>query len=113
MTNDRHIGTAAQEEQRAQTRLALGAMLVPLFFLILFAVCIVGTYHKPHPNSVAVAVVGPAEQTAPLRAKLEDAAGSTFDITQVSTVADAARAVRQGDLNAAFVPTTNPGQPAT
>ena len=36
MVNDRHVGTAAQEEQRAQTRLALGAMLVPLFFVAMF-----------------------------------------------------------------------------
>jgi hypothetical protein len=28
---------AEQEQQREQTRLALGAMLIPLFFVILFA----------------------------------------------------------------------------
>jgi hypothetical protein len=32
MTDSRHAGTAIQEEQREQTRLALGAMLIPLFF---------------------------------------------------------------------------------
>ena len=104
---------ASQEEQRAQTRLALGAMLVPVFFVIMFAVCIIGTYHKPDPNGIKVGVVGPAAQTAPLRAGLQKAAGSAFDISQVATVADATRDVRQRHLSAAFVPTTNPEQAAT
>ena len=104
---------AAQEEQRAQTRLALGAMLIPLFFVAMFALCIIGTYHKPHPNGIKIGVVGPAAQTAPLRAGIEKAAGSAFDISQVTTVAEAAHDVRQRDLDAAFVPTANPRQPAT
>ena len=40
-------------------------------------------------------------------------AGSAFDISQVATVAQATHDVRQRDLNAAFVPTANPKQPAT
>ena len=66
--------------QREQTRLALGSTLVPLFFAIGFALCIIGVYHKPHPHNIKVAVVGPPAQTAPLRAGLEKAAGSAFDI---------------------------------
>jgi hypothetical protein len=113
MTSDRLAGTAEQEEQRAQTRLALGAMLIPLFFVIMFAVCIIGTYHKPHPNAIKVGVVGPAAQTQPLRAGLRKAVGSAFDISTVATVADAAHDVRQRNLDAALVPTTSPQQPAT
>ena len=79
MTNYRRGGAAPQDEQREQLRLALGAMLIPLFFVIMFAVCIIGTYHKPHPNAIKVGVVGPAAQTAPLRATLEKATGSAFD----------------------------------
>ena len=45
-------------EQREQTRLALGAMAVPIFFVILFALCIIGTYHTPHPNHIKVASSG-------------------------------------------------------
>ena len=56
---------------------------------------------------------GPPAQTAPLRAGVEKAAGSAFDIRPVATVADAAHEVRQRDLNAAFVPTANPKQPAS
>jgi hypothetical protein len=113
MTNDGQGDATAQEEQRAQTRLALGAMLIPLFFVTMFALCIIGTYHKPHPDGIKVGVVGPAAQTAPLRAGIEKAAGSAFDISRVTTVAEAAHDVRRRDLDAAFVPSANPRQPAT
>ena len=113
MTNDEHADTSGQEEQRRQTQLAVGAMLVPLFFAIAFATCIIGSYHKPHANDIKVGVVGPAAQTAQLRAGLAKAAGSAFDISPVPTVARATHDVRQRDLNAAFVPTSNPRQPAT
>jgi len=115
MIDDRDTGSAVQEqeEQRAQTRLALGAMLIPLFFVVMFAACIIGAYHTPHPDGIKVGVVGPAARTAQLRAGLEKAAGSAFDVRQVATVAEAARDVRARDLDAAFVPTANPRQPAT
>jgi hypothetical protein len=111
--NDEQVNTAAPEGQRAQTQLALGAMLIPLFFVVMFAVCIIGTYHKPHPDGFKVGVVGPPQVTAALSAGVAKETGSTFDISQESTVADAAHDVRQRDLNAAFVPTPNPKRPAT
>jgi hypothetical protein len=113
MTNDRSADTAVQTEQRAQTQLALGAMVVPLFFVCAFAACIIGTYHKPHPNGIRVGVVGPPALTAPPSTGLAKAAGSAFDISQVATVADATHDVRQRNLNAAFVPTPNAKRPAT
>jgi hypothetical protein len=108
---DRRADTALYE-QREQTRLALGSLVIPIFFVIGFALCIIGTYHKPHPNGIKLGVVGPAAQTAPLRVGLEKAGGSAFDISQVATVAQAAHDVRQRDLNAAFVPTASPKRPA-
>src|SRR3954466_7286153 len=66
------------QDERAQTRLALAALLVPIFFVIGFAPRIMGAYHKPHPNGIKVGVVGPAGRTAALRARLEQAAGSAF-----------------------------------
>jgi hypothetical protein len=101
------------DEQREPTRRALGALLVPVFFVVLFSACIIGTYHKPHPNDIKIGIVGPAPLTAPLRAELAKRAGPAFDIQQSNTPADAVRAVRQRDLDAAFVPTPNPAQPAT
>ena len=104
---------AVENEQRVQTQRALGAMLVPLFFVAAFATCIIGAYHKPHPNGIEVGVVGPSSQTAPLRARLAAVAGSAFDISPIATVARATHDVRDRDLNAAFVPTANPKQAAT
>jgi hypothetical protein len=112
MTNESRAGTGGQDDQRQQTRLGLAGLVVPVFFGILFAACIIGAYHKPHPNDIKVGVVGPATQTAPVRAGLAKAAHG-FDIRQVNTVAEAAHAVRQKDLDAAFVPTADPRQPAT
>ena len=98
-----------EQDQRQQTALALGAMLIPLFFVVMFAVCIIGTYHKPHPDGIKVGIVGPPQLTAPLRAGIQQRAGSAFDLSQVPTVAEAAHDVRQRDLNAAFVPTAESG----
>ena len=113
MTRNGRTDTALQEEQRAQTRLAFGALLVPLFFVVMFSLCIIGTYHEPHPNGIKVGVVGRAAQTAPLRARMAEAAGSVFDIRAVASVSAAAHDVRQRDLNAAFVLSASPKQPAT
>lgn len=113
MAHSTPVDTAAQKEQHQQTLRALGAMLIPLFFVSAFALCIVGTYHQPHPHNIRIGVVGPAAQTAPLRAAIEDKAGSAFEVSSVATAAVAEHDVRHRDLDAAFVPTADPGQPAT
>jgi hypothetical protein len=107
------FGPAEQEEQRSQLRRAIAGMLVPIFFAIGFAACIIGTYHKPHVNEISFGVVGPAAQTAPLVAAMEQHAGSAFEISQVTTPAEATGAVRSRDLVAAFVPTPDQQHPAT
>ena len=112
MTGNTLADTSDPGDQRAQTRLALRSMVVPIFFAIGFGLCIIGAYHKPHPNGVKLAVVGPPAQTAPLRAGLQKATGSAFDVSAVPTVPAAAEAVRRRDITAAFVPTANPKQPA-
>lgn len=109
--NERQPNSVAQEEQRKQTALAIGAMLIPIFFVTLFAVCIIGTYHAPDPSGIKVGIVGPPPLTAPLQAGLEKEAGSTFDFSQTPTLAAASHDVAQRDLNAAFVPTPNPKRP--
>jgi hypothetical protein len=100
-------------DQATQTRLGVAAMLVPLFFAIAFAACIIGSYHKPDPDNIKVAVVGPAAKTAKLRATMQNAAGSAFAISPVTSIAQATAAVRDRDVNAAFVPTANPRKPAS
>ena len=49
---------AEQDDVRAQTHRAIGALLVPIFFVAMFSLCIIGTYHKPHPNDIRVGFVG-------------------------------------------------------
>jgi hypothetical protein len=100
-------------DQATQTRLGVAAMLVPLFFAIAFAACIIGSYHKPDPDNIKVAVVGPAAETAKLRARMQNAAGSAFAISPEASIAQATAAVRDRDVNAAFVPTANPRKPAS
>jgi hypothetical protein len=100
-------------KQLSETQIAVGALLVPLFFVTAFAACIIGSYHRPHPNGIKLAVVGPSAQTTQLRAGLQKAAGSDFAISQVPTPAQATHDVRQRDLDAAYVPSAHPGEPAT
>ena len=101
------------EQPDKQLALALGAMLIPLFFVVMFAVCIIGTYHQPDPNGIKVAVVGPPAATTPLSTVLSQRAGSAFEISQEPSLAEAVDHVRQRDINAAFVPTADPKRPAT
>jgi hypothetical protein len=113
MTDDRPTGAAAADSARAQTRIAAGALVLPLFFAAMFALCIIGVYHQPHPDGIKVGVVGPPAQTAPLRAGLAKAGGSAFAISGVATVAGATQGVRRRDLDAALVPGAEPKRPAT
>ena len=83
-------GSAMNSESRAeleatQTKIALAALVVPVFFVVVFAACIIGTYHQPHPHGIRLAVVGPPAQTAPVRAGLERVGGSAFKITPAAT----------------------------
>lgn len=97
----------------SQAKLAVAAMLIPLFFVLGFASCIIGTYHQPHPNDIKVAVVGPPAATRPLVAAITKAGGSSFNVSQVPTVQQATLAVQHRDLVAAYVPTLDPKQPST
>jgi hypothetical protein len=114
MTSHSHSPGAAPQDQHAQTQLALAILLVPIFFVIGFSACIIGAYHKPHPNNIKMGIVGPAAVTAQLRTGLGKQAGPAgFTISSVPTVAQAVHDVRQRHLNAAFVPTADPKKPAT
>jgi hypothetical protein len=106
------MATETPDEQTTQTRLAIGAVVIPLFFAIAFSACIISSYHKPHPDGIKFAVVGPPAETTPLVAKLEPLAGSAFEISQVPTAEEAQQQVDDRDINAAFIPTANPDQAA-
>lgn len=113
MTSETLAEATVQDDQRAQTRLALRSMVVPIFFAIGFGLCIMGAYHKPHPNGVKLGVVAPAVPVAPLVTTLERASGSAFAISRVPSVAEGVSDVRHRDLTAVFAPATHPRRPAT
>jgi hypothetical protein len=103
----------AQHDQHRQLRLAVGALALPAFLVIGFALCYVSAWQAPAPHGVPVAVAGPAAQTAPLRDGLARAVGAAFDVQAVPTPAAAAREVRDQDLYGAYVPAAQPGATAT
>ena len=78
-----HNGQDAAQSARAgagsrveQTRRALAAMLIPLFFVSVFALCIIGTYHQPHPHDIKIGVEGHRRADRALRAAIEQNTGS-------------------------------------
>ncbi|SDD76394.1 hypothetical protein [Rhodococcus tukisamuensis] len=40
------------------------AMLFPLFFVVMFALCYISAFHAPTPQDVKLALVGPTQQTS-------------------------------------------------
>src|ERR1700729_3711732 len=113
MTSETLAEATVQDDQRAQTRLALRSMVVPIFFAIGFGLCIMGAYHKPHPNGVKLGVVAPDVQVAPLIATVERATGSAFAISRVASVAEGVSDVRRRELTAVFEAAAHPRQPST
>jgi hypothetical protein len=103
----------AQQDQHRQLRLAVGAMALPAFFVIGFALCYTSAWQAAAPHGVQVAVAGPTAQTAPLRDGLDRAVGPAFDVQAAPTPAAAAREVRDQDLYGAYVPAAQPGGTAT
>ena len=99
----------AQQDQHCQLRLAVGAMALPAFFVIGFALCYTSAWQAAAPHGVQVAVAGPTAQTAPLRDGLDRAVGPAFDVQAAPTPAAAAREVRDQDLYGAYVPAAQPG----
>jgi hypothetical protein len=102
-----------QHDQHRQLRLAVGALALPAFVVIGFALCYIGAWQAPAPHGVQVAVAGPAARTAPLRDGLARAVGSAFDVQALPTPTAAVREVRDQDLYGAYVPAAQPGATAT
>ncbi len=99
-----------EQAQRSQLRRALASMARPVFFAIAFSLCFTSALHAPAPHGVPVAVAGPATETAPLRARLAQAAGPAFDVQAATTPAAATAEVRNLILYGAYIPPA-PGQP--
>lgn len=64
------------------------AMLFPLFFVVMFALCYISAFHAPTPHDMKLTLVGPAQQTALVADQLAQESPGSFDIsttTELST----------------------------
>jgi hypothetical protein len=89
--------------RRAQGARAAGITVAALMIGFLFIASILGAYHAPAPHDVPVAVVGPAQVTAPVKAALSRQDPGAFDLVSYRSAAAATRAIRYRDVDAALV----------
>jgi hypothetical protein len=88
----------------------LSHVIVPILMGLVMAVAYLGGFHKPVPNHVPVAIVGNAQQVAPLVSGLKAALGDELDVRTVETQAEAESQVKSMDLAGAFVPGAKAGE---
>jgi hypothetical protein len=69
----------------------------------LFITSILGAYHAPAPHDVPVALVGPAQVTAPVRAALSSQDPGAFNLASYLSAAAATHAIHYREMDAAFV----------
>lgn len=82
---------------------AAGITIAALTIGFLFITSILGAYHAPAPHDVPVAIVGPAQATAPVKAALRQRAPGAFDLVSYQSAAAATHAVKYRDADAALV----------
>jgi hypothetical protein len=90
-------------ERRASRARAAGIVAAALTLGFLFITSVLGAYHAPVPHDVPIALVGPAQVTAPVRAALSRQDPGAFELVSYRSAAAAARAVEYRDVDAALV----------
>jgi hypothetical protein len=90
-------------ERRAPRTRVAGIVAAALTLGFLFITSILGAYHAPVPHDVLVALVGPSQVTAPVRAGLSRQDPGAFELVSYRSAAAAARAVQYRDVDAALV----------
>jgi hypothetical protein len=90
-------------ERRAPRARVAGIVAAALTLGFLFITSILGAYHAPVPHDVPVALVGPPQATAPVRAGLSRQDPGAFELVSYPSAAAAARAVQHRDVDAALV----------
>jgi hypothetical protein len=98
-----------RERLAAHARVA-GVAAAALALGFLFIISILGAYHAPAPHDVPVAVVGPAQVTAPVGAALGWQDPGAFKLVSYRSAAAATHAIAYRDADAALVvPVAGPG----
>ncbi|ORI18688.1 hypothetical protein BJD99_18060 [Rhodococcus sp. 1163] len=82
----------AAGESRTAWRSVVEAMVFPIFFAVMFALCYVSAFHNPTPRNVEIVVTGPESSTSILVDQLASKVEGKFDL-QTST--DTAAAIER------------------
>ncbi|WP_182346706.1 ABC transporter permease [Tomitella gaofuii] len=56
------------------------AMVLPLFFVVMFALCYVSAFHNPAPHDMRLTIVGPGSSAAAVASGLEQGSPGAFDV---------------------------------
>jgi hypothetical protein len=80
----------------------------PLAFAVALPVIFQITFHTPHPHQVRIGVVGSGDQVAQVGRDLRQVSAGGFEVEQLSSETDAAAAVRDRQVAAAYVNPTRP-----
>jgi hypothetical protein len=91
-------------KRRAQLRLAVMAVLVPVYVSLAIAVNYFGAVHEPTPHHVKIAIVGVPSATAGIAHELSAAPRGGFDVSQLTSVGAATRLLAERQLAGAYVP---------
>jgi hypothetical protein len=95
--------TGVRGERLASRARVAGIAVAALTLGFLFITSILGAYHAPAPHDVPVAIVGPAQVTAPAGAALARQDPGAFTLVSYRSAAAATHAIRSRDVDAAFV----------
>jgi hypothetical protein len=77
---------------------------LPTFFIIAFVFCYVFAFHAPAFKNVPVAVVGQSSVMKPVAEQIQSSSKGAVKVSVVTTMAEAKKQVRDGDLAAAYAP---------
>lgn len=88
---DQHgtTATSGAAAQKAQMVMVIKAMVFPLFFVVMFALCYISAFHNPTPHNVELALVGPAQQTSVIADQLAAQSPGAFEVTATTDLGGA------------------------
>lgn len=69
--------------------MVIKAMVFPLFFVVMFALCYISAFHNPTPHDVELTLVGPAQQTSMVAEQLSASSPGAFAVTTTTDLAGA------------------------
>ena len=65
------------------------AMIFPLFFVVMFAICYISAFHAPAPHDLKLALVGPPQQTSLVAEQLAQQSPGAFEVTTTTDLSAA------------------------